>query len=326
MAVNFISIPNAQRMARNIPAVKDLAVVVVNYNTRELLLQCLSSVVREAPEDLIAIDNASSDGSPQLVRERFPDVRLVANSGNPGYAAAANEAMRSTLAPFVLLLNADTKVVAGSLSAAVDYMLTHPRAGLVGPLLRSTDGTRQRSVFPFPGTLAWLLENNPIGPILSLFPSARRRMLRYAAAEARSVPWVLGAAMLIRREAYDATSGFDESYFMYYEEVDFCFRLWEAGWEVHYAPTAEVVHVGAASTSQVRTAMAVRHFESTRRFYRHHYSGLRAGIWMALMRFKMAFRLVRDSIALPFAKGEQRRRLKEQLAAWRLTLFSRSGE
>jgi GT2 family glycosyltransferase len=113
---------------------------------------------------------------------------------------------------------------------------------------------------------------------------------------------------------------------MYYEEVDFCFRLWEAGWEVHYAPTAEVVHVGAASTSQVRTAMAVRHFESTRRFYRRHYSGFRAGLWMGLMRFKMAFRLLRDSIALPFAKGERRQRLKEQLAAWRLTLLSRGGE
>lgn len=313
-------------MARNSPAVTDLAVVVVNYNTRELLVQCLSSVERELPDELIAIDNASSDGSQEWVREKFPDVTLLANSGNPGYAAAANEAMRATQAPFVLLLNADTKVVAGSLRAAVDYMISHPRAGLVGPLLRSTDGTRQRSIFPFPGTLAWLLENNPIGPILSVVPAARKRMLRFVEAEARTVPWVLGAAMLIRREAYDATSGFDESYFMYYEEVDFCFRLWEAGWEVHYAPTAEVVHVGAASTSQVRTAMAVRHFESTRRFYRRHYSGHRAGLWMGLMRFKMAFRLLRDSIALPFAKGEQRRRLTEQLAAWRLTLFSRSAE
>src|SRR5215211_4832666 len=138
-------------MARNTPAVKDLAVVVVNHNTRELLSQCLSSVLREAPEDLVAIDNASVDGSQELVRQQFPQVKLCANGRNPGYAAAANEAMRSTHAPFVLLLNADTRVVAGSLQAAVDYMMRHPRAGLAGPLLRSVDGSRQRSIFPFPG-------------------------------------------------------------------------------------------------------------------------------------------------------------------------------
>ena len=164
VSVNFASNPLAQRMARKTPAVEDLAVVVVNYNTRDLLAQCLSSVERELPEDLVAIDNASSDGSQESVRRNFPEVRLLANSGNPGYAAAANEAMRSTSAPYVLLLNADTKVVAGSLRAAVDYMISHPRAGLVGPLLRSIDGTRQRSIFPFPGTLAWLLENNRRAP------------------------------------------------------------------------------------------------------------------------------------------------------------------
>ena len=114
MAVKFALNPLAQRMARNSPAVRDLEVVVVNHNTRELLLQCLSSVAREAPEDLIAIDNASADGSPDEVRLKFPDVTLLANSRNPGYAAAANQAMRSTRAPFVLLLNADTTVVAGS--------------------------------------------------------------------------------------------------------------------------------------------------------------------------------------------------------------------
>ena len=297
-----------------------LAVAVVSYNTRELLRACLASAIADGAAEVVVVDNGSSDGSPAMVRERFPGVALVDDAGNVGYGAAANIAVARCAAEHVLVLNADTVVHAGALDGLRRYLDAHPRVGMAGPLLLNPDGSLQPSAFPFPGTLGWLVENDPVAPLAGLVPPLRRRLLRFAPpSEPTAVPWVLGAALAIRRSAFDAVRGFDPSFFMYFEEVDLARRLAAAGWETHLVPTARVTHVGGASTSQVRVGMAVQHFRSTNQFYRRHYRGPRLAAWLAIMRVKMLARIARDAVAL-VARPAERPLRRERLAAWRAAL------
>lgn len=297
-----------------------IAVAVISYNTRELLRNCLASAQADGAGEIIVVDNGSSDGSPEMVRADFPGVTLVDDAGNIGYGAASNLAIARCAADHVLLLNSDTVVHAGALAALAAYLERTPSAAIVGPHLLNADGTTQGSCFPYPGTLGWLVENDPVAPLAGLIPPLRRRLLRFAPpTAAAAVPWVLGAALAIRRTAFDEVGGFDRAFFMYFEEVDLCRRLTEAGWEIHFLPEARVTHVGQASTRQVRASMIVAHYRSTLIFYRRHYDGPRLAFWLATMRAKMAFRIARDSVALQLYPS-RRPVLRESLSAWRSAL------
>lgn len=297
-----------------------IAVAVISYNTRELLRDCVASAVADGAAEIVVVDNGSTDGSVAMVRGEFPGVTVVDDAGNIGYGAASNLAVARCRAEYVLLLNADTVVHAGALDAMARYLDATPAAAIVGPHLLNADGSTQGSCFPFPGTLGWLVENDPVAPIARLIPPVRRRLLRFAPPMvASAVPWVLGAALGIRRDAFETVGGFDRAFFMYFEEVDLCRRLTEAGWEIHYVPDAQVTHVGQASTRQVRASMIVAHYRSTLIFYRRHYGGPRLAFWLATMRAKMAFRIARDSLALRLYPS-QRPVLRESLSAWRSAL------
>lgn len=297
-----------------------IAVAVISYNTRELLRACLASVRNEGATEVVVVDNGSTDGSVEMVRADFPEVTLIDDAGNIGYGAASNLAIARCAADYVLLLNADTVVHAGTLEALRRYLDRTPQAAIVGPHLLNSDGTTQGSCFPFPGTLGWLVENEPVAPLAGMIPPLRRRLLRFTPpAEAAAVPWVLGAALAIRREPFEAVGGFDRAFFMYFEEVDLCRRLAEAGWEIHFLPDAQVTHVGQASTRQVRTSMIVVHYRSTVLFYRRHYRGPRLAFWLGVMRSKMAFRIARDRVDLAMHPS-RRALLRENLAAWRAAL------
>jgi hypothetical protein len=138
---------------------------------------------------------------------------------------------------------------------------------------------------------------------------------------ARTVPWVSGAALMLRRTALDAVGGFDESYFMYFEEVDLCLRLRDLEWQTHFTPTATVVHVGGASTSQCRTEARIRHFRSTQQFYRRHYSERRAALWMALMTLKVCVRLIHDLVSVRLRSDARvRSTLAQHVNAWKAIL------
>jgi N-acetylglucosaminyl-diphospho-decaprenol L-rhamnosyltransferase len=297
-----------------------VAAVVVNHNTRDHLRACLASLPRTLPA--VVVDNASTDGSAEMVRAEFPDVLLLADGTNPGYGAAANRGVRACGAEYVLVLNSDTRVEPDAPEVLRAYLDAHPRAGLAGPGLLNPDGSPQASCFPFPGTLRWLLENEPVAPLAGRLPVLRERLLcANPPREAAAVPWVLGAALAVRRSAFEDVGGFDEAYFMYFEEVDLCRRLADAGWETHFVPGARVAHVGAASTSQVRASMAVQHFRSTLRFYRTHCRGPRLAFWVGTMRAKMLFRLVRDGAASRLARPARRGALREDAAAWRRAIL-----
>lgn len=303
-----------------------VSVAVVSYNTREDLRACLESVRAEAPDRLVVADNGSQDGSADLVRSEFPEALLLVDEGNPGFGAAANRAIAACESPYVLLLNADTRLTPGALRAVSSYLDAHPRAAVAGPRLVNPDGTLQASCFPFLGTPRLMLEKTPVARWLSRVPPLRDRWLLSHSSHDRPrvVPWVLGAALALRREAFAAVGGFDPSFFMYSEEIDLCWRLQKAGWEVHFVPGATVVHVGGASTGQRRPEMAVRQVASSRLFYRRHYSRLRAGTLEAMIGAAMLGRLLRDSLRLALTREPAaRRHLAENLAIWRGALRSR---
>lgn len=298
-------------------------IVLVNRNTRDQLLAALDTVFAEVPGQVVVVDNGSSDGSAEAVRERFPEVQVIVRTDNPGYGAGANQGIAACRAPFVLALNSDALLRPGTLAALSSYLEDHPRAGVVGPRLVNPDGTLQHSCFPFLGSFQMIVEKSPLGRLLARVPPVRERwLLRWSSHDRpRVVPWLLGAALAFRREAFDQVSGFDGSFFMYGDEVDLCWRLREAGWECHFAPVATVMHVGGVSTAAVRAEMELRRIDSSRRFYRLHYSRGHVAALEAMIRAAMAARWLRDTLRLRLEREPARRgRLAEDLAVWQRAL------
>lgn len=295
-----------------------VAVVIVNYNTREHLRTCLESVVREAPAALVVVDNASSDGSPEMVRERFPQARVIANADNPGYGAAANQGIRAVSSPFVLLLNSDTLLEPGALGVFEHYLDTHPNVALVGPHLVFPDLRHQPSSYPPLTPFNTLVLNTYLLDIVRLIPGLRRRYASvWRAPPAGPVAWVKGAAMAIRRTAFGDVSGFDEDYFMYSEEVDLCHRLKAAGWEIHFSPETRVVHAEGASTSSHREEMSVRLFESMDLFYRRHWSPGRRVRLRIVIAIVMLQRILRGAVSyVRNGEPEHRRRIRNDWRLW----------
>jgi N-acetylglucosaminyl-diphospho-decaprenol L-rhamnosyltransferase len=275
-----------------------IAVAIVNHNTCQRLRACLASIKLEAASEVVVVDNASLDGSVEMVQADYPYVLLHANKINVGYGAAANQAIASCTARYVLLLNADTVLQPGALRALSTYLDLHPGAAVLGPRLAESDGTLQASCYPFPTPLDTFLENSTCAILLGRLirryvPALRRLYLRtWPHHCARVVPWLKGAALAIRREAFDAVNGFDESFFLYFEDADFCYRLKAAGWEIHFAPVTTVIHAGGASTMQYRTEMAVQLLSSTVQFYQRHYSGIRVAQLLMVVKSLMLARWI----------------------------------
>ncbi len=248
------------------------AVVIVSYNVRDLLGRCLDSVLTQIGpgDEVVVVDNASADGSVEHVRGAYPAVRVIANPDNLGFGAACNQGIRATRAPLVVLVNPDCEVQPGSLAALGRFMEARPRAAVAGGRLRYPDGAFQESSFRFP-TLAQVF--------LDLFPvnwrlTQSRLNGRYPKAwDERSfqIDHPLGAFMVVRRDAIDQVGLFDEGYFMYVEEVDWCYRFKHEGWEVWHCPEALAVHHGGRSTQQRAGAMFVQLHRSRLRFFRRHY-------------------------------------------------------
>ncbi len=256
-----------------------LAVIVVSWNTCALLAESLASVA-EATAGLdveaIVVDNASTDGSAAMVRADFPTVRLLVNATNVGFARANNLGVAATDAALLLLLNSDARLGGEALQRLLARMRAAPRAGVIGAELRNPDGTFQYSHAPFPTLGMELLMLSGLGRKVfgSWYPSRGPR----SGDAACTVDWVGGACMLARRAAFEAVAGFDEGYELYGEEVDLCYRLRRAGWEVWYEPAARVVHHGGAGTSQLASLREAHLYRSRLRFFRLHYGPAAAAL------------------------------------------------
>jgi GT2 family glycosyltransferase len=295
-----------------------MAVVVVSFNTRDVLARCLHSVTAASPFETVVVDNGSSDGSADLVRARFPAVRLIMNGENLGYGGAANKGIAECSAPGVLLLNSDTLIAPNALDVLGAYLAERPRVAVLGPRLVKPDGSLQRSAFSYPSVADTLLGETGMHLILRRVPLLRERLYRtWSHTAARRAPWVVGAALAMRRDAFQRVGGFDEAYFMYWEEVDLCQRLEREGFETHFAPVTTVVHVGEASTGRSIASMRQR-LLSQRRFLLQHASPRSAARVLAVFHTIAAARSFRDTILLKLARDpERRRRLRDSGAAWR---------
>ena len=225
----------------------DVSVVVVTYNALPWLERCLESV---RAHETIVVDHGSTDGTQELVRSRFPEVRLI-EEGNTGLGAGSNTGMRVASGDYFLLLNSDAWAVGDAVERLVAFAEEHPEAAVIGPKLLNPDGSLQRSVRGFPSL--WRLTTEYFF-LRKLAPGSRALNAFYASRfphdEVREAEFVMGACMLVRREAADTVGLFDEDYFMFSEETDWCYRFRQAGWKVLFFPGAEFVHVGGASTSQ----------------------------------------------------------------------------
>lgn len=232
-----------------------LSVCLVNWNTRDLLAACLDSVIAQAGDlalHIIVVDNASSDGSAEMVRERFPAVTLIANDRNLGYAAATNQALQAVPAGYRLLLNPDVVVQPGAVQALVSFLEGHPRAGAAAPQLVYPDGRVQSSCRGFP---------TPLTVLLDMLDWSRRfphlRALREYRLDAwthdseRQVDQPMASALLLRGTALEQTGLMDQGCPIFFNDVDLCYRLREAGWEIWFTPTAQMIHHSGSSIAQV---------------------------------------------------------------------------
>ena len=224
-----------------------VSVVIVAYNALPWIERCLESV-RE--HDRIVVDHGSSDGTLDLLRERFPDVRLM-EQDNKGLGGGSNAGMRLASGDYFLLLNSDAWAIGDAVGRLLEFAEAHPEAAVVGPRLTNPDGSLQPSVRGFP--TVWRLATEYLF-LRKLAPRTRALNAFYGAGfahdEVREAEFLMGACLLVRREAADTVGLFDEDFFMFSEETDWCYRFRQAGWKVLFYPGAEFVHVGGASTRQ----------------------------------------------------------------------------
>lgn len=222
-----------------IEATADISIIVVSYNSEPYLERSLGAVL-PGPREVVVVDNASSDGSAELVRRRFPSARLIELETNVGFGAACNEGMRIASGRYFLLMNPDAWPVGDAVERLARFADARPELAAAGPRLRSLDGRVQRSAFGYP-TALWLGL-----PAVTSMPRRREPSnLR------RRRIFLVGTALLLRRQAVADVGGFDDRFFMFNEEIDLCWRLNEAGWAVELCPEATFVHVGGASTRAV---------------------------------------------------------------------------
>jgi len=244
----------------------ELAVVIVNRNGKDALVRCLESI-RESTQakdrEVIVADNASDDGSPDVIARSFPEFRLIRTGGNLGFARANNMAWKQTGAPFVLFLNPDTVVRPGSLELLMEEMKRDPKAGACGPLLVREGDKPQVSFGGRVNFFRELLQRSLLNPYYRVRLRSRCRP--------REVTWVSGACLLARREAVEQAAGFDEGFFLYFEDIDLCVRMAVRGWKVLFLPQARVFHKGGAATRQFAPSR-LEYRKSQLRFYKKHNS------------------------------------------------------
>jgi len=254
-----------------------VAVVIVSYNTVRLLRACLDSLARCAlPLHIVVVDNASADGSAAMVCAEFPTADVIALGSNVGFAKGTNSGLAALgLAEdtYTLILNPDTDVQPGAIETMVTFLEAHPRVGMVSPRLLNPDGTPQAAAFRFPTPLMTALDLFPPGEVLPgrLYGSWwHGRYPQERGSDPFPIDHPLGACMLVRPEVTAQVGGFDENYFMYSEEIEWCWRIRAAGWAIWQVPAARVVHVGGAATRQFRWKMLVALYRSRAHFAATH--------------------------------------------------------
>ncbi|HEY64065.1 MAG TPA: glycosyltransferase family 2 protein [Caldilineae bacterium] len=304
----------------------DLSILIVNWNVTHLLRRCLASIVaspgvdvygsgRGLRAEVIVVDNASTDGSPEMVAREFPWVRLIRNQENVGFTRANNQALDLARGRYLLFLNPDTEVVGEALQIMVRYMEAHPDVGVLGPQLRYADGRIQPSRRRFPTLATAFLESTILQQWWPDNPIARRYYVADRSDdEEQDVDWVVGACFMTRRHVVEQIGGFDERFFMYSEELDWCRRARAAGWRVVYLPTARVIHHEGKSSEQAVAARHI-HFQSSKVLYfRKHHGAFAAELVRVFLLASYVYQWAEE--AVKWLLGHRRPLRRQRMAAY----------
>lgn len=297
----------------------DISIAIVNWNTAELVLGCLSSLFDqkwEASFEVILVDNGSTDNSVGKVSSQFPQVKLIINNENVGFAKANNQALARAQGRFLLLLNSDTLVLPGALDKMVGFMDRNPEAGIVGCKLLNSDGSVQASCSTFPNLRTALFRALYLD---KLFPrnswTGANRMSYWNYNSTREVEVVQGSCMLVRREVLDQVGALDEHFFMYSEETDWCYRARQHGWKIYFTPEAEIIHYGAKSSRQSARMRVVFH-QSRIKYFQKHYGWLTSVIARLLAALEVGLRLIYWSASLLIRRRKRLQALNMMGAYW----------
>jgi GT2 family glycosyltransferase len=247
----------------------ELSIIIVNWNTKEFLRNCLNSIYENLPPfslEIIVVDNASSDGSQDMVKKEFPEVILIENSLNLGYSKANNIGFKLSKGRYILFLNSDTIVHRDTLSKALDFMKLYDDAGVMGCKTLNSDGSLQYSAFNFPSPIRIFAY---ITGLNRLFKISRFKNF----SKVRLIDYVQGSFLLTRRDILESIGGFDENFFMYNEDVDLCKRLWNLGFKVYYNPDISITHYLGGS-SKKNPEVLKKYIESSIYLYRKHKKSL----------------------------------------------------
>jgi GT2 family glycosyltransferase len=254
----------------------DVSVIVVSYNTREILRACLGAVAQSTGVglELFVVDNSSRDGSADMVAQDFPWVHLIRNADNRGFAAANNIAIRRTTGRFVLLLNPDTVVQPEAIGTLARFLTEHRNVGICGPLVLNPNGTYQSCGYHYPTLLSEIRQSKNSGKLLRRVVGPEPEF--GPRTEPTNVEWVDGCCLMIRREVIGAIGPLDEQFFMYAEELDWCFNARKHGWRIVAHPGTSIVHYGGQSSAQVAERSLALLVETRLRYYRKNF-----GLWTA---------------------------------------------
>ncbi len=255
---------------------------------------------------MFVVDNASTDESVVMIREQFPLVNLIENSENIGFARANNLALRQSRGEYLMLLNPDTQLKAGALQTLVEFIANNPQAAAAGPRILNPDGSLQPSCSPTPTLLREMLR---LLHAPGVRPDGYYPMHSWDQSTPRQVDTMLGACIVIKREALEQIGFLDEDYFIYSEEVDLCTRLKQAGWELYWVPQSEIVHYGGQSTQQVAQEMFFRLYEGKLIYFRKHRGKLAANLYKIILAVAALMRIASSPLALlrgPTVRQSQR--------------------
>ena len=291
----------------------DLSIIIINWNTRVMLGECLRSVLKHSPNcthEIIVVDNASTDGSQDLVRQEYPTVILIENAKNLGFAAANNKAILQSNGEHFLLLNSDTIVHTDVLQKSLDYLTANSTVGAMGCRVLNQDGSLQHSTSQFPTFLNLFIQTLALDRVPHIPFFRRYRMLDWQRKEAGTVETISGCFMMVRRICVNTTGLLDEHFFFFGEETDWCKRMRENGWEVHFAPVGEITHFGGGSSHSLNHRRDLMLTQATIRLHLKHSGKLKAVSVFALLFIFNSSRAIFWSLKTIFKSTETSRRRK----------------
>lgn len=295
----------------------ELSILIVNWNGKALLKSCLESLVRESSgldAEIIVVDNGSSDGSPEMVREHFKEVKLIRNRENVGFARGNNIGLRECYGEWVCLVNSDVEVKTGSIRSMVSHMREHPEVGMMGPKVMNLASGIQPNYREFPSLWNFFCRALALD---KFFPASRifggTFMDYFDGAGMRTVDVIAGTFWLLRRKALDEAGWLDEDFFMYGEDLDLCKRFKKSGWEIVYFPEAEIMHHDGGSSQNDPVRFFIEQQRSNWLYWKkHHHPISGAGFLLILLLHQMLRTIAWSVLLMANFRGEnhQERKLK----------------